>query len=308
MPRLLMVSTAVMINFLAAQFVSADENPLLTELLTRGVRVTAETSVLLPKPTLCDGLSAAQQRQLLAAMPDNRQTWENLTRRSVVAPFVLKISQSEPGAGPVGSRVDLWFVAHGRLERLDSDDFLQEQFQTARDNSDEENRPKIQLLSDDLLRQRGLKIPRTPADPRYLSVELSLMERVRISGTSRNIKSTTRDSVTVASMLDARFDQDPEFSNSWRSIERDASGRRQYGARHTYNSMGSYVKATRLAEPAGALLIEYHVAFAEPEGWFHGANLLRSKLPIAVQEGVRRFRRNFEKPQENAATTERIRK
>ena len=32
------------------------------------------------------------------------------------------------------------------------------------------------------------------------------------------------------------------------------------------------------------------ILFDEPVGWFNGANLLRSKLPIVVQEGVRKFR------------------
>jgi hypothetical protein len=151
------------------------------------------------------------------------------------------------------------------------------------------------------LRQRGLPVLGSPSDPRFLAVEMSLLERVRISGTTRSIKTSTPQSVTIASVLDPRFDLDPEFSNSWRSIERDAAGRRQYGPPYVYNSLGSYVKATRLHEPEGALLIEYHVGFAEPEGWFHGANLLRSKLPIVAQETVRRFRRSFDKPQENAA-------
>jgi hypothetical protein len=53
------------------------------------------------------------------------------------------------------------------------------------------------------------------------------------------------------------------------------------------------VKITRLAEPAGSLFVEYHVAFAEPQGWFQGANLLRSKLPIAAQDSVRKFRRTL---------------
>ena len=39
--------------------------------------------------------------------------------------------------------------------------------------------------------------------------------------------------------------------------------------------------------------MEYHVAFVEPQGWFHGTNLLRSKLPIVAQEMVRKFRRNL---------------
>ena len=47
---------------------------------------------------------------------------------------------------------------------------------------------------------------------------------------------------------------------------------------------------TPLAEPAGAILVECHGVFEEPQGWFQGAPLLRSKLPMLVQEQVRGFR------------------
>jgi hypothetical protein len=49
-------------------------------------------------------------------------------------------------------------------------------------------------------------------------------------------------------------------------------------------------------EPRGAILIEYHVAYAEPHGWFKGANLLQSKLPILAQTVVRKLRRNLATP------------
>jgi hypothetical protein len=37
------------------------------------------------------------------------------------------------------------------------------------------------------------------------------------------------------------------------------------------------------------------VTFIEPREWFHGTNLLRSKLPIVAQDIVRKFRRNLAK-------------
>ena len=60
-----------------------------------------------------------------------------------------------------------------------------------------------------------------------------------------------------------------------------------------YGGAGFYLKITRLHEPAGAIFIEQHVVFAEPAGWFAGANLLRSKLPTAVQINVRAMRREW---------------
>ncbi len=138
-------------------------------------------------------------------------------------------------------------------------------------------------------------MPSEPGDARYLLVEMNLLDRVWIRATTRNVRTASADSVTVASVLEAKLADDPELGDVWRSIERDASGRRKLGPAHAYSGLGSYIKATRLAEPAGAVWIEYHIGFAEPPDWFHGANLLRSKLPIVAQDGVRRFRRNLEK-------------
>ena len=56
---------------------------------------------------------------------------------------------------------------------------------------------------------------------------------------------------------------------------------------------GGYMKASRLAQPSGAVLVEYHLVFEEPQGWFGGSNLLRSKLPLVCQDGVRKFRRRM---------------
>jgi hypothetical protein len=65
------------------------------------------------------------------------------------------------------------------------------------------------------------------------------------------------------------------------------------GPARPYIGAAWYSKATKLQQPQGAVLFEYHIVFDEPEGWFNGANLLRSKLPLLVQDGVRKFRRRF---------------
>jgi hypothetical protein len=49
---------------------------------------------------------------------------------------------------------------------------------------------------------------------------------------------------------------------------------------------------------AGAMLIEYHSVFEQPSGWFGGRDRLRSKLPLAVQDEVRTFRRKLKKAME----------
>ncbi|MES1213546.1 MAG: hypothetical protein ABUL64_03085, partial [Singulisphaera sp.] len=86
-----------------------------------------------------------------------------------------------------------------------------------------------------------------------------------------------------------------QFPNSWSPLERDASGKLSVGAAKAYSGLGGYMKMTELVEPAGALFVECHIVFDEPEAWFHGKNFLRSKLPLVVQDNVRSFRRKLGK-------------
>jgi hypothetical protein len=287
------VALWVILGFSAAQ---ADEsNALFDKLIHDGVRVSAQESARLPKPELPDGLTAGEQRQALANVIGKRYSWEEFTRRAVVAPLVLKISDDASQKGSPGRRVDLWFVAYGDLETLASDDFLEGQLRRADSTGDAESDAHVTLLSETQLKKRQISPQHLEGDARYIAAELTLLERVRISATTRSVKTMTADSVLVASMLDEAFADDAEFPNRWRSITRDDAGRKRLGDSQKYEGFGSYVKATRLVEPKGALLIEYHLAFAEPVGWFHGANLLRSKLPLVAQDAVRGFRRQLEK-------------
>ena len=98
-------------------------------------------------------------------------------------------------------------------------------------------------------------------------------------------QSHTDESVVVAISIDPRFSADNDFPNSWRSMSRGTGRSLQLGDAQPYQAAGGYMKATRLAKTSGALLIEYHLVFEEPQGWFNGSNLLRSKLPLVCQDG-----------------------
>jgi hypothetical protein len=101
------------------------------------------------------------------------------------------------------------------------------------------------------------------------------------------------ESIILAAAIDPRFADDKEFPNRWWPMTRDDAGHSQQGPPQPYRAAGWYYKATELHEPAGAIFIEYHILYDEPRGWFDGANLLCSKLPLLVQEGVRKFRRQL---------------
>jgi hypothetical protein len=270
-------------------------NPVFDYLTNRGVTVAPKEVVRLPPPTMADGLSAADQRKAIEGIPENNHTFEDMTRKSVVAPVVLRISQDDERQNPVGRRIDLWFVTYGNLKTLVDDEFLDSQFKSATSESDAETGSQSKNLTEACLARRGLTVPKRFEDDRYGASEFSILDKVRLNATTRSVAIQCNESVLSASILDPRFANDPEFPNRWRPITRDEDGRRVFGEPHPYSGYGAYVKVTRLAEPAGALFIEYHAAFAEPPEWFNGKNLLRSKLPIVAQHIVRQLRRGLEK-------------
>jgi hypothetical protein len=270
-------------------------NPVYDELMRSGVPISVREIVRLPAPTLTDGMTAAQQQQAIEAIADGR-AWEDLTRRSVNAPFVFKISKDEIDSSRLGRRVDLWFVAYGNMSTLENNEWLERQFKTTGNETDPDNGAVAKVVPESELLRHGLKGPQSADDSQFVFAELTLLDRVRVSVTTRGSKQVTRDSVISASLLDPRFTADSPYSNRWKPVLRDDNtGRRYLGKPEPYFGYGSYAKATRLLGPSGAILIEYHAAFAEPEGWFNGNNYLCSKLPILAQMIVRQLRRELVK-------------
>ncbi|HEY2146495.1 MAG TPA: hypothetical protein VGH32_01070 [Pirellulales bacterium] len=267
-------------------------NDVFDRLLTKGGLPGARDAAL-PKPTMADGLDRSGQREAIARIADPNHPIEALERPLVVAPFVLKISGDDEKSATL-RRIDLWFIAYGKLDRLADESFwksARESFSGGEKENRELSTTRIGILSADELKTRGLKDPETE---KHLTADMTLFNRVRICATMQAIQTRSADSLVLAAMLDPRFADDEQFPNCWRPISRDDNGRQHIGAAQPYRTAGWYCKATQLHEPAGALFVEYHVLFDEPVGWFNGANLLRSKLPMVVQEGVRKFRRQLE--------------
>ncbi len=225
------------------------ENPVFDLLMSRGVPVGGDEVVRLPPPTLADGLSAAEQRHAVESVAGESHTWEELTRKSVVAPFILRVSKAEARKERRGRRFDVWFIVYGDLRTLDSQDFLRRQFRSATSETDPENGSSSKMLTSSDLKRRGLMSSGRPGEPEYAAVEFTLLDRVRLQVTTQSTKSKTAESNLAASILDRRFMNDAEFPNQWRPITRDDAGRRHLGAPHPYFGFGGYAKATRLIDP-----------------------------------------------------------
>ena len=92
-------------------------NPLYRQLLDPGLAVGPGLKAKLPPPTLPDGLDAARQTAAVRALIGTDYSYEEFTRRSVVAPQPLKIRDIKPSDPLAPARgVDIWFVAYGDFQ------------------------------------------------------------------------------------------------------------------------------------------------------------------------------------------------
>ncbi len=263
-------------------------NPLYKSLLDPGLAVSADAKAKFPAPTMPDGLDGAKQKTIITTLIGDDYTYDEFARKSAVAPQLLKlrdVSPSDPKAPARG--VDVWFIVYGDLKALDDDKFLDRIANVSRGEG------KGGALTKDDLTKRKI----TPGDEKsepHGHTEFDFLEKVRIHATGRVVWTRTDGSVVVAAEIDPRFKGDADFPNQWQSLTKEG-GTVKAGPANPWSGAAFYLKITKLAEPAGALFVEQHIIFTEPTGWFDGANVLRSKLPAAVQTNVRNIRKEWAK-------------
>jgi hypothetical protein len=237
---------------------------------------------------MADGLTAAQQKAVIEKVIGTDYAFAEFTRPSVVAPQVVRIGDAKPSDPAAPARtVDVYFVAHGDFAATDDEKFLDRLTRTGQGSGTGRG-----LTAADL-EKRKIAV----ADPKregFGLIEFDFLEKVRLRLTGHAVWTRTAESVVAAAEVDPRFRGDPEFPNQWQSLAKEG-GAAKLGPATPYGGAGMYLKVTRLHEPAGAMFVEQHVVFVEPAGWFNGANLLRSKLPAAVQINVRNMRREWAK-------------
>lgn len=232
-----------------------------------------------------DDAAPPDQRRIIAELPGNRP-YEEMVRNAIVAPFAMKIEDLENPTGDPLRRVDVWFVAYGSLSQFFDERQAVPLVQWARSDK----KPSAAVISADELRRYSI----VPAGNNRLREQFTyqqgvLFDRVRVGAAYRVMAALEPNAVIIAAVIDPRFNDDDKFPNFWQSVPESG----EPAPRQRYTTAGAYCKVTPLAEPAGALFVEQHFLFAEPHGWFRGAPLLRSKLPLAVQDSVRQLRRQL---------------
>ncbi len=246
-----------------------------------------------PEPRLRDGQDADAQRTALREVAGSDQALGELVRNSVTAPYILKVRDTRAGDATIRA-ADLWFVVYAEIAQLDP------AREAARFDGKEAEAGNMKfqtrLLKAGDLRAAGIAPPAQTPGPHvwYGHIHGRLLDRIEFGVTNQVVGSQSSESIVIAARTDPAFDKAGPHRNGWRSIAASASaGGQSQGALQPYAGGVSYTKISRLAFQPGALLVEMHGAFVEPQEWFQGAPILRSKFSVIAQDQIRTLRREL---------------
>jgi hypothetical protein len=260
------------------------------EVLDRGLKA-GDQAVTLAESRLRDGQSADEQRAALRAVAGSDRALLDLVRNSVTAPYIIKVRDVKIATGTIRV-VDIWFVVHADLGQVDP---AKEAARTDGKEVEAGNMAmQTRLLKDDELRAEGIAAAReVPGlSTWYAHLHGRLLDRIELDVTNQVMASQTEESIVIASRTDPTFEKAGPNANGWRPVER-GGGAKDEAARKPYAGGISYTKISRLAFEPGALLVEMHAAFVEPQEWFQGAPILRSKFSVVAQDQIRSLRREL---------------
>jgi hypothetical protein len=249
--------------------------------------------VTLARPRLVDGQDAQSQRTALREVAGSDRALDDLLRDSVTAPYIIKVRDVK-SSGATIRQADVWFVVYSELKQVD---FGHEASRTDQKEVEVANMWfQTRLLSENDLRARGIKAAPVASGQNqwYSHAHAKLLDRIDFEVTNLIVASQSSDSIVVASRTDPAFAKATSVANSWKSIPRDGNAKAEVTP-NPYEGGMSYAKISRLAIKPGAVSVEIHMAFVEPDGWFQGAPILRSKFSVAAQDQIRSLRRELAK-------------
>ena len=127
----------------------------------KGVELSPQETIKLPKPVLEDGLDRCQQQHGNRIAAGRQIRLGNVHAQSRVSPLLLKITDDGRESGRIGRRVDLYFVAYGSLDALGDDRLSAEatESDSGRRQGAEDGRAKDAI--GDELGKRGLPAARS---------------------------------------------------------------------------------------------------------------------------------------------------
>jgi hypothetical protein len=216
--------------------------------------------------------------------------WDAFMADVPTAPVSVTIEPFPTGETRLAHRVRAAFMLRAPLEKLRTDETLRRSLGVEQDGKGATSRP----LTDDELREAGLTIADADRE-RLVFLEVPLLNRVTMRGVVRTIATEHPDGVEVAWGFDPRLREHPRWRSTWTRMTENQLGERVESEPQPYLGCGGVVAVRKIGSLDGLdlLAVESRMVLGEPEAWFQGSNLLRSKIPLTVQEGVRTLRRRL---------------
>ncbi len=220
-----------------------------------------------------------------------RHDWDRFVSDSRLAPVVLTITPVTTAGSRVGHQVRAAFGLRTSLTDLDQDQEEAEPLGLGRAGG------SYRLLTTAELAEAGIEPP-GEQDERFALINLTLLHRVVVRGTIHIVRQRTDDGIMLVWEFDHRFDSQPDFRSTASRIESNQLGARVVGPAEPYAGGCGVVIARELPRDDSTtgppvVVVESRLVIAEPESWFGGSNLLRAKIPLITQEGVRTLRRRL---------------
>ncbi len=284
------LALAALVVAMVAGASPTEENPVLAELLKKGIKVSDGSFVKLSPPLELSGLDAEAQRQRIIAFVGGPANFAKMTAHSDKAPVKMVKKVTNLANSSRARKIDAYFIAYGKWQAINSRDFLKGLLQP-----EEQGQQAVSaVLTAQDLAKRAIKLqPEGGRTESYFFSKATILDRVELSTIQFSVGNRGPDWLLIASRIDPRFNNDPDFPNQWRLIPNDAAA--PLGVPHVYDASGFYVKVTKLTAPVGegAVFIEYHMVFEEPNDWFDGSSELSSKLDFLILAEAKRVRKKL---------------
>ncbi len=255
-----------------------------------GSRISLEPLVVRPEQSVL-------QRQAKLAELSGRIDVKQFTRQSIQAPVMIQLSPIQDQQGNrLAHRLHSAFVAYAPLEKLRDDQLLKQVFGGAMDEAvpkaaERQVEGPSKEIPADVLEQ--LAVERPGDTERFQFVSFPLLNEVEVKGTLYVRRTEGEDWIQLDWLLDPRFEAAGEYANRWSKETRDELGQAVRTEPLPYTGMGGRLMVSVTDAENDQLLFESRMVLHEPEDWFTGDNFLRAKLPLAIQENARNFRREL---------------